>query len=443
MKRNAFLCTALFALAAFGLQACKKDYPPCPPRTMLVDGNCVLIDKGEATCMPGAALCGEACTFVETDSRHCGACNAACEENQHCAEGTCLACDKASHVYAACLLTGHVAVLSSQSQSRIALELVGNGPQALSGMGEVLLCADNGTQRLLRLDAQTLQPVGTPVHTGEMPMHISKYGPYVYVVNAGSGTLQIVDTQNKPGSRWETVGEWYFGPNTFPQAFASTGDYGFVPLYGNLAEGESEAGQRLVRMDLSTPQRPARSGEVDFTPLDLRSYPGKSALPLPYDVVHHQGALYVALNNLDRSWQVAGPGAVAKVEVKDASTSVLFLGDTCQNVSALASNGNLLVASCAGDFGWTPGIAGLALIEGDEVKEVWPAPAGFSPGKMAFACDTLWVANANGGDVYLFSTQGKSLQLLRGEGGSEGGPLETCPQAATGFSVVQSLWLKP
>jgi len=432
-----------FLAAAFGLWACKEDSPLCPPRTMLVDGTCVPLPQEQATCMPGAALCGGECRLVERDNNHCGACNVACADNQQCAGGACYSCEAESHLYAACLLTGHVAVLSSKTQSRMALELVGDKPQALTGMGEVLLCADDGAQRLLRLNAQTLKPVGEAVPTGETPIHISAHGPHVYVVNAGSNTLQVVETRGKPTGSWETRDELSFGPNTSPQAFASSGAHGFVPLYGNLLTGETTPGQRLVRVDFSLPFGPVRSGEADFSGLDLQSYPGKSALPLPYDVVSHQGAMYVALNNLDKSYQPAGPGAIARVSVEDASVSLLFLGDNCQNVTSLASNGRFLVASCAGNFGMTPGIAGLALLEGDEVKSLWNAPAAFSPGSLAFACNSLWVGNANGGEVYLFSVEGGSLQLLRGEGGSEGGPMEACPPAPSGFSVVQDVWLRP
>jgi len=436
------LLSALAALVAPGLWACNESVV-CPPRTVLQGDTCVPVHNPEAVCPSGGMLCAGRCVLVESDNAHCGNCNQACAQNQHCADGECLACNKESRLYAACMLTGHVAVFSSETYSRVALERVGANPQALSGKGEVLLCADDGAQQLLRLDAQTLQPLGAPVDTGQTPIHISAMGALVYVVNAGSNTLQIVDTQNKPSGPWRTQGELSFGPNTSPQALAFVGSHGFVPLYGNLVTGQTSPGQRLVRVGLANPAAPSLEGEVSFSGLHLQSHPGKTALPLPYDVVHHQGALYVALNNLDSTYQPAGPGAIAKVQLEEATTSVLFLGEECSNVTSLASNGQLLVASCAGDWGMTPGRAGLALIEGDEVKEVWPAPPSFSPGSMAFKCDSLWVANANGGNVYLFSTQEKSLQLLYGEGGSEGGPMEACPQAASGFAVVQSLWLKP
>ena len=393
-------------------------------------------------------MCSGNCVLVENDNQHCGACKMACSANQHCAEGECLDCNRESRVYAACLQTGHVAVLSSATRSQVELALVGAGPQALSGKGEVLLCADYGAEQLLRMNAQNLQPLGetdsrVAVSTGKNPIHLSVYGSHIYVVNADSNTLQIVDTRNKANGPWETVGELYFGPNTVPQALAIVGNQGFVPLFGDLANGETDAGQRLVRVSLSNPAAPTLSGEADFTRLDLQPYPGKEPLPLPYDVVAHQGALYVALNNLDKeSLHPAGPGMIAKVDAKTLSSSTLSLGDNCRNVTSLASNGRLLVASCAGDYVGTPGITGLALLEGDKVKDMWAAPPGFTPGALAFKCDELWVGNAADGDVYLFSTFGQKLRLLRGEGGAEGGPIETCPPSG-GWTSVQALWLKP
>jgi hypothetical protein len=223
------------------------------------------------------------------------------------------------------------------------------------------------------------------------------------------------------------------------------GERGFVPLYGNLMTGETSAGQKLVRLNLSNPDALTPQGEADFSSLDLHSYEGMASLPLPFDVVHHQGALYVALNNLSAEYQVAGPGAIAKVDPQTLSTSVLFLGEECTNVVSLNSNGEVLVAACSGSYATGTG-KGLALMEGDELKALWQAPPHFSPGVMAGKCDMLWVANANGGDVYAFSTQGQNLKLLRGEGGSEGAGIEACPMPedpSSGFVTVMSRWLKP
>jgi hypothetical protein len=416
MKRLVPLCCAFATL--FLLSACSES-------TTTLD------------CQPDSLQCGNSCVLLESDKNHCGSCNQACPPNQRCVEGQCreVHCEEESHLYAACFLTGQVAALSTCTQSRVAMELVGDKPQALSGMGEVLLCADDGAEQLLRLDAQTLKPVGEAPGIGQTPIHVSVYGSHAYVVNAGSNTLQVLNAQT-----WQTLAELPFGANTSPQAFALVGHHGFVPLYGNLGTGETSAGQRLVRVNLENPAAPFLEGEANFTGLDLQS---PDTFPLPYDVVHHQGALYVALNNLSRTFQ-AGPGVIAKVPAQNLSnTSLLFVGGDCTNVTSLASNGPLLAASCAGDWGMTPGAAGVALFADDEVKSWWAAPSGFSPGAMAFQGDTLWVANGNGGDVFLLSTEGQTLRLRRGEGGSEGGPIQTCPQGPAGYTVVQSLWLKP
>ncbi|MCL2178512.1 MAG: hypothetical protein FWB81_03745 [Cystobacterineae bacterium] len=386
---------------------------------------------------------------------------------QSCTNGRCRAssCSQESRIYAACYQTGHVAVLSSETQSRVALERVGDSPQALSGVGEVLLCADDGSQQLLRLDAQSLASVGAPVSTEQTPIYlsVSEDGRYVYIVNAGgSGTLQVVNAQT-----WQTETSMSFGAHTWPQALVFVGDYGFVPLYGDLMSGDTAAGQRLVRLNLSNPTSPSFEGEADFSSLDMHAYGARTPIPLPYDVVVHQGFLYVALSNLADDYRPAGPGAIAKVDPHTLETSVLFLGDECTNVVTLVSNGEVLVASCAGD--WSNSGVGLALIENDVLKEIWPTPpgAGFVPGTLAVHCDKLWVANpwrdwrgewrgeSRWAEVYLFSIQEGGLHLLRGEGGSEGGPIETCPSMynyldwledlETGdydWVGLESLWLK-
>jgi hypothetical protein len=398
-------------------------------------------------CQPDTVQCNEACVLLESNKAHCGGCNLACAENQRCVDGQCrqLSCSEESFIYAACFGTGQVAVLSSCTQNRVALALVGDSPQALSGMGELLLCADTGAEQLLRLDAQTLKPVGEALPVGQNPIHVSASGTHVYVVNAGSNVLQVFDTQNNPSGAWQTQ-TLSFPPNRSPQSFALAGEWGFVPLYGNLVGGETRPGQRLVRIRLSNPARLSLEGEADFSSLPLPAFEGLRPVPFPYDVVFHQGAVYAALNNLSdnfaNDWKIAGPGSIAKTNPSTLETTLLPPLE-CLNVVSLASNGHQLVASCAGDYGMTPEVAGLALLENDVVQNFWPAPAGFSPGSMAFAGEALWVANANGGDVYLFSTQGGRLALLRGEGGSEGEGIYACPLAPWGSSVVQDLWLKP
>ncbi|MCL2012983.1 MAG: hypothetical protein FWG75_09385 [Cystobacterineae bacterium] len=420
MKLQPYLRCSCLGLLAF-LFACNNA-----PSTPLV-------------CPPDAVQCGNHCALLESDVDHCGGCNQACNANQRCVDNQCreVHCEEESHLYAACFQTGQVSVLSTCTQSRFHMALVGDRPQAINGMGEVLLVADDGTEQLLRLNPQSLEPIGEAVSIGQTPIHVSADGTHAYVINAGSHTLQVVE-----GGSWQTIAELPFGDNTSPQAFALVGKQGFVPLYGNLVTGETSAGQKLVRINLENPAAPVRAGEVDFSSLSIPHYEGMAPLPLPYDVLHHQGALYVALNNLNAYYMPAGPGLIAKVDPQTLATSLLSLGDTCTNVSSLASNGKLLAASCAGDWGMSPGIAGVALIINEEVK-TWPAPPSFSAGAMAFSGDMLWVANANGGDVYVFSTKEGGLHLLRGEGGSEGEAIATCPPGPTGYTTVQSLWLKP
>ncbi|MCL2626730.1 MAG: lactonase family protein [Cystobacterineae bacterium] len=412
MRRQTLLPVFAASLLCL-LSACgDNNTPKCQPDEVLQGGAC--ISSVQAPCVP--------------------------EENGQERQA---ACGQEGLVYAACFLTGEVATLSSKGATPM-VKSVGDHPQALSGMGEFLLCTDDSARQLLRLDAQTLKPLGKAVDTGATPIHVSvsRDERYVYVINAGDNSLQVVD-----GPTWQTQAELPFGPNTSPQAFAMMGNCGYVPLYGNLGNGQTAPGQRLVRINLSKPTSPSLQGEADFSSLDLHPYSTEyPSVPLPYDVVVHKGALYVALNNLYNAgngfFSPAGPGAIAKVDPQTLNTEVLFLGDECLNVASLVSNGEVLLASCMGDWG-VPGTAGVALLKDDKVQKIWPAPADFSPGALAVQCDELWVANAGGGDVYVFSIGGQSLELLWGVGGTKGGPMEACPKSLSGYATVQSLWSKP
>lgn len=421
MRRQTFLVST-FATLSFGLLCACNHEAPCGPGEIRQGNAC--LPAGEIP--PGEMPSGEtSCTPVENTPPPA-------------------TCTEKSRLYAACYASGHVAVLSPSTRNLLARERVGDNPQALSSVDEVLLCADDGAQRLWRLEAQSLQKLGE-VATGQLPNHVSvsEDKHHAYIINAASGTLQVVDTQT-----WKTLpATVYFGENTYPQTLALMGSCGFVPLYGNLAGGQTAPGQRLARVNLSHPTSPRLQGEADFSSLHLYPYAGRTPIPLPYDVVVHKGFLYVALNNLAADYNPAGPGAIAKVNPHTLEAEVLLLGDTCLNVVSLASHGEWLLASCFGEYG-NPGTAGVALMEDDKLKNLWTAPPGFVPGALATPCGELWVGNANGGDIYVFSTQEGRLQLLRGvgslgEGGSEGGPVGACPPGPMGYSSVESLWLKP
>jgi hypothetical protein len=190
----------------------------------------------------------------------------------------------------------------------------------------------------------------------DVPNHILVEDPFVYVANAGAGTLQILKRTSPldgleltSGVTLTVVAELPLGANTYPEGVAKLNQNVYVPLYGGSGASAS-AGGKVVRIDVSNPSAPAVTKTFNLNSLDLKPFPGGNPVPRPYAITLRGGMLYVALNNLDPStYEPEGPGMLARIDPVAETVTAIDLGaDACLNAVWVASSGTRLLVSCAG-----------------------------------------------------------------------------------------------
>src|SRR5262249_34951377 len=145
---------------------------------------------------------------------------------------------------------------------------VGDHPQALGTLYDVLLVADGTQRRLRQSKLADLSPLPGDDALGSSPNHIWVEDPYVYVVNSLGNTLQILQRQAPPpdgsaldgvilrlpdgglfpnGLQLTTVGQLSFGTSSSPQSIVKVGDDLFIPLF--------DSGQ-VAQVNVADPRAP-------------------------------------------------------------------------------------------------------------------------------------------------------------------------------------------
>ncbi len=421
--------------------------------------------------------CGSGCVDTRTDVRNCGGCGVACDTGQSCRAGRCT-----FDVVAACLSTGQSRGLSS-TEAAGALRNLGNAPVALAQAGDTLLALDATDRRLYQaalfstVPSQVLGQHARFNSTGAAPNHVVVRLPYVFVLNSEAATLQVLkvdapgglvlDAGLGGGLALGTVAELAFGANTYPEVLVPIGANDFwVPLYGGQG-AQADAGQKLVRVDVTSPEAPRLSTEVPLGGLPLPTFDGGEALPRPYAATARGGVVYVALNNLRPACSpfcdVAGPGALARYVPADAGLSLIALGAECLNPVWVSAEGDWLVVSCAGRAEYDSNFlatatfgAGLALLDGaDVVRGRWTldcqVDAGcvpFTPGRLALKGGKLYVSDQNFGrlavlDVADGGLSDGGLVVRRGQGGAQPALTVCPPQSGSNVSNVADVLVVP
>lgn len=429
----------------------------CASGQVCEDGAC-----GSSCQEPGHSQCSGSCVDLSSNAAHCGACEHACGNAQSCRGGQCT-----YDLVAACFTNGQVTGVQEGTYYKGPSVPLGNGPAAMAVMDKVLLSADGIDNRLYqaRLSADGGVPFGllpgSPA-TGAVPNQVLADGDYVYVVNAGSGTLQVlrrgaegsdggVSLDAGEGLGLATVAELNFGTNTFPQGVAKLGAALYVPLYGGFDSTTAPAGQKVAKVNVSTPESPVVETTYELSTLDLKAFDGGSPVPRPYAVLAHRGKVYVALNNLNAdSYLPEGPGLLARIDPQTGALESIDLGaDKCLNAIWLASDGTNLLVSCQGMaiYGATWALesvekTGVVLLNDQDARTgAWslgcPADAGtYEPdggsgclptlaGRMALRNGTVYVADQNGGRLFVLEISGGQLIERRGYSTAEG-PIQAC-----------------
>ncbi len=195
--------------ACLGSQVCTAGQCQCRVGTSLCSGNCVVLQSDpkfcgrcdnacaagqvcqagqcQSDCTAGTTKCGFSCVNPLTDSNNCGACGQACPDQQSCHNGTCQ-----YDLVAACLSTGQVVGVRAGEDVRGPLKPLGNGPISLGQFGQVLLAADTLDNRLVQAKLPSLDRLTEFNTIGSQSSQVVSDPPYVYVVNSGSHTIQVL-----------------------------------------------------------------------------------------------------------------------------------------------------------------------------------------------------------------------------------------------------------
>lgn len=455
-------------------QDCNAGTCACRPGTVTCDGSCVVTDYDaqncgacgvkcavgevceqrvcQSACTTGFTRCGNSCVDVTSDEAHCGACGAACEQGQQCLSGV---CDYPA--IAACYWSGQVVGFDPASGTKGPLADVGSNPAALARVGETVLVADGTDRRLYSVvpaAGGSYAQTSSVTTTGAVPNQLLVDRPYVYVVNAGSGSLLVLKegvdagvVQLDAGVQGTlvlgAVAELPLGMNTFPQGVAKVGSTLYVPLYGGYGAEAADAGQELAKIDVTNPAQPSLAGRVSFKNVNLHVFDGGAPVARPWAVAAKGGQVYVALNNLNPDTYVAeGPGLVAKVDPSNDQVTIIDLGAAdCLNPQWLGAMGDRLIVACGGKISYSATYAveavtaaGVLALDSADVKlaGVWNASstadvdAGFMPmlpGRFVVSGNQVAVSDQNGGRVLVLAVSDAGV--------SELSTIDVCPVSPT------------
>jgi hypothetical protein len=430
-----------------------------------------------STCSEGLTLCGDTCVDVSSSASHCGACGTMCSQGQQCVAGGCQTCASGActpyDIVATCFNTGQVVGIQSGTDTKGPNVAVGDRPQTVARMQDVLLVVD-AAKRLREARLVDYATLAEAPATGDAPNQVLVDDPYAYVLNSASNTLLVFQRKAEPGVltngtrfplglQLQPVASVDFGANTNPFAMAKIGTDLWVTLYGNLG-GDVSAGGKVARVSVANPLQPALSTPYLELPSGaaLQPFPGGNPIPSPSGIVAHRGNLYVALNNLDpNTYGPGGPGLVARINPQTRAVQYLPLGEGCLNPGWLAPVGDQLLVSCAGKATYDASFnlvavekTGLALLDAQDAlvasyalacPEVGTGSCTLpSAGRFAVVAGRAYVGDNNAGRVFVVEVSGNQLIERRGLGVGAGAqpPILAC-QRETGFSLVSDVVAVP
>jgi hypothetical protein len=439
-------------------QVCVEGGCRCQQGTVSCAGQCVVVENDAAncgscgrscaaaefcsagqcvtSCPDGGSACGFSCVEVQTSARNCGACGQACEAGQVCRNGQCT-----HDVVAACFRSGQLVGLTSTFE-RGALRDVGNGPGALAVAGDSVLSLDGIDNVMYQAVASSnqanaiLQQRRRQNATGAVPNQALVDGMRIYIANASSGTVQVLERGAVGGTEADagvdgglvlgTVAEVALGANTFPQGVVRAADHLWVPLYGGTDPAGISAGQRVMRLSLPGL---ADAGSFSLNGLDLQRFDGGAlGYPRPWAITARGDGVYVVLNNLTSDYRPAGPGLLARIDTQTLAVTAIPLGATCLNPQWAAPVGANLVVSCAGAATYDSSFfanasegSGVVLLGAQNTLQArWSsdcaADAGctvFTPGRFAVKNGRVYVGDQNSGRLAVLDISDGGITPIR------------------------------
>lgn len=479
-RRNCGVC----GTACFAGQDCNAGSCACRAGTTACGSDCAVLDYDAkncgrcgnqcavgqvcdngvcgASCTMGLTRCGASCVNAATDVANCGACGVTCAQGQRCVAGV---CDYAA--IAACYWSGQIVGFDPSSGVKGPLSDLGSNPAALARLGNSVLVADQTDRRLYSAapsasGTYAVSKFASPTGAVATQMLIDR--PYVYIANAGSGSVLVLQEGVDAGVLTldagadgtlvlGTVTEVQLGMNTFPQGVVKVGSTLWVPLYGGFGAGPADAGQELAKIDVTNPAMPMLNGRVSLKNLDLKPFDGGTPAARPWAITSKGTDVYVALNNLNAdTYAPEGPGLVAKIDTtNDMISAVYDLGaNECLNPQWLGFVGEKLVVSCGGQIAYSPtfsvdsvtaaGVVALdssgAVLSGKFNASGVATDAGFMPmmpGRFAVSNGQVVLTDQNGGRVAILEVSDAGISEVRGVSNA----LSICPvSAVTGVANV-------
>ncbi len=443
-------CTSSCAVTDSDVHNCGGCGTECGDGKYCQTGSCV------DDCSAGFVKCGFGCVTVTSDNFNCGACGVECTQGQTCVNGV---CDYPA--VAACYWSGQLVGFNPDTGIKGPLSDVGSNPGALARVGSTLLSADGTDHRFYQAvpsASGVYELASEATTTGEVPNHALVDGDYVYLANAGSGTLQVLQKNNTTGVvdvgsgvtpplTLGTAAELQLGMNTFPQGSAKVGNTLYVPLYGGYGAAAADAGQVVQLIDVSTPSAPTLGSQISLKGLDLHAFDGGSPVPRPWSVTALGDTVYVALSNLNPdSYAVEGPGMVARV-FADGGVDAIDLGAAdCLNPQWVTAVGSSIAVSCGGRATYDTNFAitgieasGVVLVTNGVKTASWSgascADGGdckpLFPGRITAQGSHLLVTDQNGGRLVVLDTT-SGLTEVRGVDAA----LALCPAGPSGVANV-------
>lgn len=419
-------------------------------------GECV---SGQCQCATGYTVCSNTCVDPLTDSANCGACGNACPQGQTCHAGVC-----SYDVVLACFTNGQVRGMQVPGFVQGTLEPLGAGPQALDLYGkDVLLSLDGADAKLYQARLSTLEQLSSEATVGAIPNDLLVDGQYVYVINSGTNSLAVFQggAADDSGVPLTLVDELAFGDNTYPQVMVKVGSKLYVTLYGGTTAATAGAGQKVVEVDIADPANLMTGQTWELTTLPLGAFAdGGTTLPRPQGITERNQTLYVALNNFDEFYSVAGPAYLATLPLDGGAAGLIELpADKCLNAVWTQTVGDHVLVSCAGqsDYSMFPIVTttetGVALIgANDQVLSSveFSCPAGGdggcaspSAGRFSVKGSTVLVADQSAGRLFALELANDQLTESRTYSTAEG-PLNVCPVSPmTGYSNVGDVLVVP
>ena len=178
---------------------------------------------------------------------------------------------------------------------------------------------NGSSETLSRIDLQTGSVQNHIITTGPVPNQIAYYDGFLYVVNSGSASLQIIDAANP-----HTTAEIPLPLNSNPMNVAFNQQSAYVTSYAN---------DLVYKIDLNS-QSVVDSYSVGVSPAGIIVFGGK---------------LYVANTGFDRINFIFGQGSVTVIEI--ASGGRVAQINVAKNPQALiAAPDNFINVICTGDY---------------------------------------------------------------------------------------------